>query len=230
MKTLTQEDILNHKDLKHSLEVVDQVSKGIRGYVCHQMIHVLYVLKELMGDECKNYLEIGTHNGGSIMTVMQSEYETNFYGVDVWGGDVNRQYAQENITKHNKHQHNFELIKGNSMSDNTFNNVVKECPSVDFLFIDGGHTYENVINDFGRYSKLVNTGGLIVFDDYLMFERPNPFDDVQKERKGQVRLAVDDIVSKLGDSYNIIGILPNEAGAITNINIDYNVSFIIQKL
>ena len=187
METLTQDDILNHEDLKSSVDVVKQVSNGIRGYVCHEMIHILYVLKELMGDDCKNYLEIGTHNGGSIMTVMQSKYNTKFYGVDVWGGDINRLYAQENITKHNKHQHDFELIKGNSMSDDTFNKVVTKCPSVDFLFIDGGHNYDNVINDFNRYSKLVNPGGLIVFDDYLMFERPN-------------------------------------------INIDYNVSFILQKI
>jgi predicted O-methyltransferase YrrM len=123
------------------------------------------------------------------------------------------------------------VIKGNSMSDKTFNIVKERCPSIDFLFIDGGHDYNNVINDFDRYSKLVSPGGLIVFDDYLMFERPNPFTDVEKRRKGQVRLAVDDIVSKLSKD-NIIGILPNIAGAISYLEppkFDYNISYIIQK-
>lgn len=36
-------------------------------------IYVLYLLKQIMGDSCKTYLEIGTHNGGSMVVPMQSK-------------------------------------------------------------------------------------------------------------------------------------------------------------
>jgi predicted O-methyltransferase YrrM len=36
---------------------------------------------------------------------------------------------------------------------------------VDFLFIDGDHTYEGVKKDYEMYSPLVKKGGLIAFHD-----------------------------------------------------------------
>jgi predicted O-methyltransferase YrrM len=36
---------------------------------------------------------------------------------------------------------------------------------LDFLFIDGDHTYEGVKKDFEMYSPLVRKGGLIAFHD-----------------------------------------------------------------
>jgi predicted O-methyltransferase YrrM len=230
MKIITKEDILNHEDLFKSVKIAETISKNVSGYMCHEMVHILYVLKEMMGEDCKNYVEIGTHNGGSIITTMQSAHKTKFLGLDAWPrmGDMTK--TVENIDKHNTHNHEYELIKGDSTKDETLEKVTSIVDSVDLLFIDGGHEYDVVINDFERYSKLVSKNGIIVFDDYLMFEKPNPFNAVEKKRKGQVRLAVDDIVEKYSDSYNIIGILPNKAEANTKIGIDYNVSFIMQKL
>ncbi len=37
--------------------------------------------------------------------------------------------------------------------------------SIDFLFIDGDHTYEGVSEDFRTYSRLVRPGGLVAFHD-----------------------------------------------------------------
>lgn len=36
---------------------------------------------------------------------------------------------------------------------------------IDFLFIDGDHTYEGVKQDFITYSRLVRSGGIIAFHD-----------------------------------------------------------------
>jgi hypothetical protein len=38
---------------------------------------------------------------------------------------------------------------------------------IDFLFIDGDHSYEGVLQDFAMYSWLVRRGGLIAFHDIL---------------------------------------------------------------
>jgi hypothetical protein len=34
------------------------------------------------------------------------------------------------------------------------------------LYIDAGHWYFDVLNDFTNFSDLVNSGGYIIFDDY----------------------------------------------------------------
>jgi predicted O-methyltransferase YrrM len=39
---------------------------------------------------------------------------------------------------------------------------------VDFLFVDGDHTYEGVKRDFEMYSPLVRKGGIIAFHDICL--------------------------------------------------------------
>jgi predicted O-methyltransferase YrrM len=43
---------------------------------------------------------------------------------------------------------------------------------LDFLFIDGDHTYEGVKKDFEMYSKLVKKGGIMALHDIVY----HPFD------------------------------------------------------
>jgi predicted O-methyltransferase YrrM len=235
MKKINKDDIVKHAELNSSLEMTRKISKDVEGYVCHEFIHILYVLKELMGESCKNYLEIGTHNGGSLIVVMQSAYKTNFFGLDIWTRSSNMKIANRNIVNHNTYGHSFELIKGNSMKDIVFANVKNKCPQVDLLFIDGGHSFKNVINDFERYSQLVPKNGIIVFDDYLYLEKENhPHSPEVAERKMQVRRAVDHLVNKYGHLYNIIGTVPNIANAKPRSgknqwHLNNNVSYIMQK-
>lgn len=58
------------------------------------------------------------------------------------------------------------VIVGQSQDLATYKSVV-ECLGgpVDFLFIDGDHTYEGVAGDFLLYSRLVRPGGMIGFHD-----------------------------------------------------------------
>lgn len=232
MKIITKEEILARHDLVESLDIVRKISKDQEGYMCHEYVHILYVLKEMMGNSCNNYLEIGTHNAGSIMTVMQSKYKTSFFGLDLWNRQSDMVIADSNINKNNKHNHSYELIKGDSMKDDVFNRVKKRCPQIDFLFIDGGHMYNNVINDFERYAKLVTKNGIIVFDDYLYMERTNHgFSPAAVARKIQVRKAVDYLMKKHGHAFNIIGTIPNNVGAQPEgVRWDDNLSYIIQNI
>ena len=53
-----------------------------------------------------------------------------------------------------------------------FDQVSAHFPSgIDLLFIDGDHT-KAVMNDLGT-TKLVRSGGFIVFDDYLPLKKAN---------------------------------------------------------
>jgi predicted O-methyltransferase YrrM len=49
--------------------------------------------------------------------------------------------------------------------------ILKE-KKIDFLFIDGDHSYDGVKQDFSDYSKFVKKGGIIAFHDISVTELP----------------------------------------------------------
>ena len=113
----------------------------------------------------------------------------------------------------------FEILKGYS-SDKTILDKLRDV-SVDLLFIDGGHGYQQVLDDFNNYAKFVSDDGYIVFDDYL--------DD---EHSPDVRVAVNKIVRELDtNKFQVIGAPANKFGAIpTHPNrFAYLNEFIIRK-
>mgnify|MGYP003624754739 FL=1 len=132
-------------------------------------------LKLDMGKDCKVYVEIGVLYGGSMIMMMNMDSPCLHIGIDPFAGyygksfdphrkiDLTNHYdiTSENIRKNNKYSQEWKLIKGKS--DEVKNEVIE---NIDFLFIDGDHSREGVINDFNNYSKKVNIGGLIVFDNY----------------------------------------------------------------
>lgn len=59
------------------------------------------------------------------------------------------------------------LLTGNSQSQSCLSSLesLLDGDGIDFLFIDGDHSYEGVKTDFLTYSPLVNKPGLIAFHD-----------------------------------------------------------------
>ena len=67
-----------------------------------------------------------------------------------------------------KYENNINIIKGNS------NNVLKEISldSFDYVFLDGGHKYETVLNDLKCLTKVIENNGVILCDDYDLTYAP----------------------------------------------------------
>jgi predicted O-methyltransferase YrrM len=180
------EDILNHKKIDEALSIVESINNNMIGRVAlnkeHGATHILYVIKELMGEKCKNVLDIGTLWGGSLITMMQSKYESNFTSIDLFdgyyksstgfsedpvcGGTNTIESVTKNVNKHNKHQHNFDLVEGSSHDETIIKYIKKLYPKIDLLFIDGDHTKKGVLQDWNDYSELVTKDGIVIFDDY----------------------------------------------------------------
>jgi predicted O-methyltransferase YrrM len=62
------------------------------------------------------------------------------------------------------------IIRGNSHEEiilNKVKNILKN-KKLDFLFIDGDHSYEGVKRDFEIYGPLVRKGGIIAFHDIVL--------------------------------------------------------------
>lgn len=62
---------------------------------------------------------------------------------------------------------NYRFVFGDSHKEVTRDTIQGLVSEVDFLFIDGDHSYEGVKKDFEMYSHLVKPGGLIGFHDIV---------------------------------------------------------------
>lgn len=60
-----------------------------------------------------------------------------------------------------------EVITANSRDPGIIAKVSVLLPEVDFLFIDGDHTYDGVKADWMNYGPMVRPGGLVAFHDLI---------------------------------------------------------------
>ena len=140
-----------------------------------QPIQVEEELASLLGDvrrlNPRTVVEIGTSMGGTLyLWTRLARPDATIISVDLPGGQfgggysplrtpIYRRFARERQKLH--------LLRADSHEKATLEQVkalIGEA-QIDFLFIDGDHTYEGVLKDWEMYSPLVRSGGLVVFHD-----------------------------------------------------------------
>ena len=118
-----------------------------------------------------SYLEIGIYDGEGIAMLAKKYPDkilycidpfiddgctTHISGVDKGGALVKiRDAALKNISDY-KNIILFEVLS------NKFN---QHLPGIECILIDGDHSYEECCNDFELSMRLLNEGGLLIFDD-----------------------------------------------------------------
>jgi len=148
----------------------------------------------------QNICEIGTHNGSSAIQFIDylfpKVHRLHYTGYDLFDladkntdaqehngkGPGNFKLADKALTKRKEKygkRFSYELIKG--YTKDTLTSPV----AYDFVYIDGGHSYETVMHDY----FMVKESTVIVFDDYQI--------------EG-VKQAIDEITSNLSASHEII--------------------------
>lgn len=116
-------------------------------------------------------VEIGTANGGTLFAwCALSDPKATIVSIDLPGGIHGGGYAYWRTAIYKQFAQpgqKLYLIRADSHRPDTVENLRKLLPTegIDFLFIDGDHTYEGVKSDFEMYSPLVSRGGLIAFHD-----------------------------------------------------------------
>jgi predicted O-methyltransferase YrrM len=159
----------------------------------HNGILILDLIRNYLGSEEKTYLEIGVMFGSSLGLMLMNETETKCIGVDLF--DLETYKNIENpyncsiekvkpiIDDFNIFDREYHLVKGDSTDLKTIERVKNLIPNgCDILFIDGNHGGDYPLFDFNNYSKLVNPGGFIVFDDYMTFGAvKESIDKIKKE-------------------------------------------------
>ena len=134
----------------------------------------------------------------------------NYYGIDIFEDSNNLLDDKEMTSKHNKisnplknllynviFKENLNSLKSVNKLLKKFNNRVKlykglsdeilpkiDIPEIDFVFLDGGHSYETVKNDLFLILKSIKKNKVIICDDY-------------DQKNYGVKKAVDEIINNV---------------------------------
>ncbi|OVE83291.1 hypothetical protein B2G88_17425 [Natronolimnobius baerhuensis] len=118
-------------------------------------------LAKLISDENPDtVVEIGVCYGGTLY-LWSRLTNADIIGIDLkfrGKGRLIKSFSENRI----------ELVAGSSYDPKTVETVSEKIGGqIDFLFIDGDHSYEGVKSDFEAYSEFVSEGGIIAMDDVV---------------------------------------------------------------
>ena len=166
----------------------DYKARVRHGEVCMDNIelHGLLRVVRLLDRPPACVVEIGSYCGGSTVVIGRAAARRN-PGVKL--------YAIEPFTFHEaRYQYDYEGLFDRNVDEwGLTANVVKVKKTsekvaldwdreIDFLYIDGDHSYEAVVRDINNFVRFVRAGGLFAFHDY------------KSTGKEGVRRAVDELV------------------------------------
>ena len=185
--------------------------------------HGEFFLKEVLNKKPKSFLEIGVFHGVTARNVCELLYQIHgndfkYVGLDLFEkSDQNKfevipstnfknpfkKFYHQYITRQDpysieavsdllkKFKNQVHLIKGNS------NQVLKkmDMSKIDFIFLDGGHEYNTVVNDLNSCIDVLKFNGSILCDDYNLGSAPGvkkAIDEFVKNNNFKCKIICDD--------------------------------------
>jgi len=125
----------------------------------------------LLNSKTNSCLEIGLGHYGSTHFLWRQIYdrvitiEKNFERIREFGRNMKKFYGEWCLSDGRS-----QFFNGFSNDEKIIADVYNKLSEVDFLFIDGNHSYESVLCDFLLYYPLVRKGGIIGFHDTKLSE------------------------------------------------------------
>lgn len=125
----------------------------------------------------KRSLEIGTNYGGTLLLLCQlSPPDAKIISVDLPAGRFGGGYPRRKVPlfrRFPRAAQQLHLIRADSHSPRTKEQVLRILGGepLDYLFIDGDHTYSGVQHDFQMYAPFVRSGGIVAFHDIVVHKR-----------------------------------------------------------
>lgn len=140
-------------------------------------IELLAVLSNKLDKTDYTMIEIGSYMGESTMMFASTGLFSTIYSIDPLDGyeEFNKmhnyswEFVRDEFTKNTKY---FDSIV--HLQDFSYNVVDKfENDSIDFIYIDGSHSEENVRRDLELYLPKLKKNGIIAGHDYLELVWPD---------------------------------------------------------
>lgn len=140
-------------------------------------------------------VEIGTAKGGSLYAWCRvAQSDATIISIDLPKGAFGGGYTLKEMSIFRKYKRKHQKLfffRKNSHLKTTKKELLKKLNGrkIDFIMIDGDHTYSGVKKDFQMYSPLVKKDGLIVLHDILFHPqvRSCKVDKFWKEIKGNYK-------------------------------------------
>ena len=130
------------------------------------------LLDELRATPPRRVLEIGTWKGGTLFLLSRvASPDATLVSVDIPGNGFSGGYPARYKRLYKafaRDEQTVRLVRRDSHDSGTVEEVKRLLAGpIDFLFIDGDHSYEGVSRDFECYGPLVRPGGTIAFHDIV---------------------------------------------------------------
>jgi predicted O-methyltransferase YrrM len=181
-----QQAIQNIEIIKKELPTMEMKMAGAMTFHGKGFYHSL-ILKQNLGElgqlislleqeEINNVCEIGTFRGGTLFLWCQLAGEhAHITSIDLPGGSFGGGYNARSLPffqSFTKKGQTLECLRGSSHDPEIRQNFkgIIGPKLLDFLFIDGDHTYEGIKKDYEHYAQYVRKGGVIAFHDILQRE------------------------------------------------------------
>jgi 16S rRNA G966 N2-methylase RsmD len=143
-----------------------------------------YYLKEFKNKPNLRFLEIGSFQGKSTIWLLENiltNDTSTITCIDTFEGSVNHIFHFKNDIKNvfdifsyniSKFKNKVNIIKNKSQT------ALKQInEQYDFIYIDGDHKTSSVIEDAILSFPLLKKGGIIIFDNYMLFGMKNFVDN-----------------------------------------------------
>ncbi len=134
---------------------------------------IIGLVSELAKNPSRRLLEIGTATGGTLfMFTRIAAKDADIISIDLPFGRYGAGYLKYRASLMrafalvNQKMHLLRLDSHQASTIDKLKDILKG-ELLDFLFIDGDHSYAGVKADFENYSPLVRPGGLIAFHDIV---------------------------------------------------------------
>ena len=112
-----------------------------------------------------DYLEIGSHEGMSLLNILEQYKNVRATCIDLWSDIVVEKVFDENF----KNFQNLEKIKSDSVI--ALRKLNDNNREFDYIYIDGLHEGTHVLIDAIQSFKLLKINGIIIFDDFMQHDK-----------------------------------------------------------
>ena len=116
----------------------------------------------------ESYLEIGVREGDSLKAVLEGHHPKNITLCDTWGGAYGG--TDRGSSKHIvKMLEELNYEGGCNILDGNSHELIPllDKKTFDLITVDGDHSYNGALADLRNCWKILNPGGILVFDDII---------------------------------------------------------------
>ncbi|WP_049982659.1 class I SAM-dependent methyltransferase [Halorubrum sp. BV1] len=174
-KRAVRKRMASENGLQQILDTVLDVEPGYGDYVLHalQLREELAELTRVVDEyDPETIMEIGTANGGAFYVWCRHlDTASKFISIDLPGGLFTDDERKIGLFQSFSPGKELRFIRADSHDQSTYDRVrddiLDDQESIDFLFIDGDHSYEGVKQDFQMYADLMADDGIVAFHDIV---------------------------------------------------------------